>query len=190
LDDLFIQLPGMLSEGLTTPERVTLDGTKIKANAAVIPSAAKRKRCQARLLHLSCRTDPHSSRNIESRGRRTYARVPRAKGGMSQLPLRGQCAPPAPRPTWRRSITRSEEPAITTAFKAKVATEEARQLYEKRSQIAEFPHAWSKERCALRQFRCRNRLKVAMEATWACLSSNLTRWFSIRRKSNLGTAFA
>jgi len=34
-----------------------------------------------------------------------------------------------------------------------------------RSQIAEFPHAWIKERCGLRQFRCRNRLKVAMEAT-------------------------
>jgi hypothetical protein len=29
-----------------------------------------------------------------------------------------------------------------------------------------------------------------MEAIWACLSYNLTRWFSIRRKANLGTAFA
>jgi hypothetical protein len=35
-------------------------------------------RCQARLLHLSCRTDPYSTRNIESRERRTDARVPRA----------------------------------------------------------------------------------------------------------------
>ena len=76
------------------------------------------------------------------------------------------------------------------AFKTKMATEEARQIYAKRSQIAEFPHAWIKERCGLRQFRCRNRLKVTMEATWACLSYNLTRWFSLRRKSNLGTAFA
>jgi hypothetical protein len=42
LDDLFVQVRGMLSKGLTTPERVTPDGTKIKANAAVIPSAAKR----------------------------------------------------------------------------------------------------------------------------------------------------
>lgn len=34
LDDLFVQLLGMLSaEGLITLERVTLDGTKIKANA-------------------------------------------------------------------------------------------------------------------------------------------------------------
>jgi len=34
LDDLFVQVLGMLSaEGLITLERVTLDGTKIKANA-------------------------------------------------------------------------------------------------------------------------------------------------------------
>ena len=34
LDDLFVQVLGMMSaEGLITRERVTLDGTKIKANA-------------------------------------------------------------------------------------------------------------------------------------------------------------
>ncbi len=69
----------------------------------------------------------------------------------------------------------------------------ARQIHSQRSQIAEFPHGWSKERCGLRQFRCRGRLKVAMEATWACLSYNLTRWFSLRRKRNtpkIATALA
>jgi len=45
-------------------------------------------------------------------------------------------------------------------------------------------------RGGLRQFRCRNRLKVAMEATWACLSYNLTRCFSIQHKPNLETASA
>jgi Transposase DDE domain len=77
---------------------------------------------------------------------------------------------------------------VTTAFKAKMETEEARQIYSKRSQIAEFAHAWIKERCGLRQFRCRGRLKASMEATWACLSHNLTRSFSIQRKRNAITA--
>jgi len=95
---------------------------------------------------------------------------------------RSECAPQKARSEWVRSITRMEEPAETTAFKAKMETEQAQRIYRKRSQIAEFPHAWIKERCGLRQFRCRGRLKVAMEATWACLSYNLTRWFSIRRK--------
>src|SRR6266852_2826994 len=103
---------------------------------------------------------------------------------------RSECAPQKARSEWVRSITRMEEPAETTAFKAKMETEQAQRIYRKRSQIAEFPHAWIKERCGLRQFRCRNRLKVAMEATWACLSYNLTRWFSIRHKTNLATASA
>jgi hypothetical protein len=61
-------------------------------------------------------------------------------------------------------------------------TEEAKEIYKKRSQIAEFPHAWIKQRCGLRQFRCRGRWKASMEATWACLSYNITRWFSIKRQ--------
>jgi len=108
----------------------------------------------------------------------------------ANCPLRSQCAPPDARPAWRRSITRIEEPATTTAFKTKMATEEAQQIYAQRSQIAEFPHAWIKERCGLRQFRCRGRLKVTMEATWACLSYNLARWFSIRRKFKMELAHA
>lgn len=128
----------------------------------------------------------HAMLNRENGVHTHVYRAPKAACG--KCPRRGQCAPQDARPVWRRSITRSEEPATTTTFKAKMATEEAREIYAQRSQIAEFPHAWIKERCGLRQFRCRGRLKVAMEATWACLSYNLTRWFSIRRKLNLETA--
>ena len=102
--------------------------------------------------------------------------------------LRSQCAPPKARPAWVRSISRSEEPAATRAFKAKMATEEAQQIYAQRSRIAEFPHAWIKERCGLRQFRCRGRLKATLEATWAALSYNLTRWFALRRRATLTEA--
>ncbi len=98
---------------------------------------------------------------------------------------RSQCAPPTARPNWVRSISRSEEPAATLVFKAKMGTEEAQQIYAQRSRIAEFPHAWIKERCGLRQFRCRGRLKATLEATWAALSYNLTRWFALRRRPTL-----
>jgi hypothetical protein len=99
--------------------------------------------------------------------------------------LRSQCAPQNARAAWVRSISRSEEPAATLAFKAKMATEAAQQIYAQRSRIAEFPHAWIKERCGLRQFRCRGRLKATLEATWAALSYNLTRWFALRHRPNL-----
>jgi len=102
--------------------------------------------------------------------------------------LRRQCAPQKARPAWVRSIARLEEPAATLAFKAKMATEAAQQIYAQRSRIAEFPHAWIKERCGLRQFRCRGRLKATLEATWAALSYNLTRWFALRRRPTLTDA--
>jgi transposase len=102
--------------------------------------------------------------------------------------LRSQCAPLNARPQWVRSISRLEEPAATLAFKTKMATEEAKQIYGQRSRIAEFPHAWIKERCGLRQFRCRGLLKATLEATWAALSYNLTRWFALRRQPALTPA--
>ena len=97
---------------------------------------------------------------------------------------RDKCASKKPRPKWRRIITRIQQPSATVNFKTKMETEEAKQIYRQRSQIAEFPHAWIKERRGLRQFRCRGQKKTSMEATWACLSYNIIRWFSIRRKLN------
>ncbi|HEY5212727.1 MAG TPA: IS1182 family transposase [Acidobacteriaceae bacterium] len=104
------------------------------------------------------------------------------KAACRSCTFRDQCGPKKQKPGWRRSVTRSEEPTATTAFKTKMETEAAKQIYSRRSQIAEFPHAWIKERCGLRQFRCRGREKASMEAIWACLSYNIIRWFSIRRK--------
>jgi hypothetical protein len=118
-------------------------------------------------------------------------RVYRApKAACPNCPLRSQCGPPTAHPKWVRSITRLIEPAATTAFKNKMATAEAQAIYYQRSRVAEFPHAWIKQRCGLRQFRCRGRLKASMEATWACLSYNLIRWFSIKKKSRLSEPLA
>src|SRR6266403_873891 len=128
-------------------------------------------------------------RAVLNRGHGVRTRVYRApKEACRTCALREQCAPPGARPAWRRSVTRIEEPSATTAFKAKMKTEEGRQIYARRSQIAEFAHAWIKERCGLRQFRCRGRLKATMEATWACLTYNLMRWFGLQRALQAATA--
>jgi transposase len=128
-------------------------------------------------------------RAIQNRGHGVRVHVYRApREACRGCALRRQCAPPKARPAWVRSITRLEEPAATLAFKAKMATEEAQRIYGQRSRIAEFPHAWIKERCGLRQFRCRGRRKATLEATWAALSYNLTRWFALRRRPTLTDA--
>jgi len=127
-----------------------------------------------------------TTQNLEQGVRLHVYRPP--KQACRACALRRQCAPPKARPAWVRSISRAEEPAATLAFKAKMATEAAQQIYQQRSRIAEFPHAWIKERCGLRQFRCRGRLKATVEATWAALSYNLTRWFALRRQASLAEA--
>src|SRR5216684_1990191 len=66
----------------------------------------------------------HAMLNRENGVHTHVYRAPKAACG--KCPRRGQCAPQDARPVWRRSITRSEEPATTTTFKAKMATEEAR----------------------------------------------------------------
>jgi transposase len=131
------------------------------------------------LTHVTTQNRPHGGRSHVYRAPQEACR---------NCALRSQCAPPKALPAWVRSISRSEEPAATVAFKAKMATEEAKQIYGQRSRIAEFPHAWIKERCGLRQFRCRGRLKATLEATWAALSYNLTRWFALRRQPALTDA--
>jgi transposase len=122
--------------------------------------------------------------NIQVAGNGVQNRIYRTAAEVcATCPMKPACAPANAKPAWLRSVSRTVEPEAVTGFKAKMATEQARQIYRKRSQIAEFPHAWLKTRGGLRQFRCRGRYKVRLEALWAVLSYNLCRWFGIRREN-------
>ena len=69
---------------------------------------------------------------------------------------------------------RREETPEWKAFRAKMETEEAKEIYKQRSEVAEFPNAWIKEKIGLRQFRLRGLVKVTLEAMWACLTYNIS----------------
>src|SRR5208283_1969796 len=62
-----------------------------------------------------------------------------------------------------RSVTRLEESAVVLAYRQKMATDQARAQYRRRSQVAEFCHAWIKSKLGLRQFHVRGLAKVHME---------------------------
>jgi transposase len=79
-----------------------------------------------------------------------------------------------------RSVMRLEESAPVVAFRRKMATDEARAQYRRRSQVAEFCHAWIKSKLGLRQFHVRSLVKVQMEMLWACLTYNLQHWIRLR----------
>ena len=80
------------------------------------------------------------------------------------------------------------EPAAVAAFREKMDTDEARQIYRQRGPIAEFPNAWIKERIGLRKFRVRGLRKAGMEAVWACLTYNVMQWMRLCWRPELAVA--
>ena len=65
------------------------------------------------------------------------------------------------------------------AFHKKMETDEAKDIYRTRSQTAEFPHAWIKEKFGLRQFRTRGKAKTKQEALWASITYNVQQWIRL-----------
>lgn len=84
---------------------------------------------------------------------------------------KAECCPTAK--TCGRTIVRSEASPLVKAFREKMQTEAYRLLYRKRSEVAEFPNAWLKEKIGLRRFRLRGMAKVAIEALWAVITYNV-----------------
>jgi len=93
-------------------------------------------------------------------------------------PVKSQCCP-GNRVTGR-SVHRGEELAEVTEFRRKMETEQAREIYRQRAQVAETPNLWIKAKFGLRQFSVRGLRKVGMEALWACLTYNICVWMRLR----------
>lgn len=94
-----------------------------------------------------------------------------------RCPSKDQCCPKAKR---GRLIIRTELTPAVEAFKSKMETDEAKDIYRQRAPIAEFSNAWLKSKIGLRQFRLRGMAKVTCEAIWACLTYNIQQWIRLR----------
>ena len=95
-------------------------------------------------------------------------------------PVRGQCSPQNQMPKHGRTVTRQIEHPTVIRFHAKMATTEAKAIYKQRSPVAEFPHAWLKNKLGLTRFRTRGRARVKCEAILAALTYNLQQLFRLR----------
>lgn len=85
-----------------------------------------------------------------------------------------QCCP---QPKRGRTVSKlKSESAVVAAFRERMETDEAKEIYRQRGPIAEFPNAWIKERIGLRKFRLRGLKKAGMELLWACLTYNVMQW--------------
>jgi transposase len=101
-------------------------------------------------------------------------------------PFRNQCCPKS----YPRMIIRKEDSEAVKAFRKKMQTDEAKQIYRRRAEIAETPNAWIKAKFGLRQFRLRGLKKVGIEAVWACLTYNVRQWIRLSWKPRLVVALA
>jgi transposase len=113
----------------------------------------------------------------------------RAEKGVCQAcPAKGQCCPKNQKAG--RSINRISEFPEVLDFREKMQTEEAREVYRQRAQVAETPNLWIKEKFKLRKFSVRGLRKVGMEALWACITYNIRLWIRLRQGTKMVSAEA
>jgi hypothetical protein len=80
-----------------------------------------------------------------------------------------------------RQIRRPVETAAMKQYFTRMKKPEVRELYGKRSEIAEFPHMWAKAVKKWRRFSVRGLAKAGMEAMWVALSYNAAQWMRLRQ---------
>jgi transposase len=120
----------------------------------------------------------YNGKSVE-RGKTTVRYRGKECGDCSSKPF---CCPHA---VHGRSITRTENDPRVAAFLAKMETPEAKAIYKRRGEVAEFPNAWIKEKFGLRQFRLRGIVRAGIEALWACLTYNIKLWIRLCWKPRL-----
>lgn len=136
----------------------------------VYEAASDSYRCpQGKILSYEGKEERHTQVSYRYRAQRSDCQG---------CPVRSQCCP-GNRVTGR-SVHRSEELADVAEFRHKMQSEQAREIYRQRAQVAETPNLWIKEKFGLRQFSVRGLSKVGMEALWACLTYNIRVWIRLR----------
>jgi transposase len=88
---------------------------------------------------------------------------------------RARCCPHS----GQRSVKIKRPNPVVESFHQRMQQAEYAQLYKRRGEVAEFPHAWWKEKFRLRKFHVRGLRKVRMEMKWAALAYNLQQWIRL-----------
>ena len=78
-----------------------------------------------------------------------------------------------------RCVVRTVEQEVITTFREKMQTDQAQQIYRRRSEVAEFPNAWIKAKIKLRQFCVRGLRKVRQQALWAAVTYNIQQYIRL-----------
>lgn len=109
-------------------------------------------------------------------GQYTYYAYLADRSDCQQCPVKSQCCPKA---RTGRIVTRKRILPEVEAFNQKMSTAESKAIYKRRSEVAEFPNLWIKEKLKLRRFRVRGLIKATLELTWVALTYNLQQWIRL-----------
>ncbi|MGC1177343.1 MAG: transposase, partial [Candidatus Saccharimonadales bacterium] len=96
-----------------------------------------------------------------------------------QCEKRRFCTPQNAMDKHGRAVSVRIEEAAIERYHAKMKTVRAKAIYKERAPVAEFPHAWLKDKLKWLRLRCRGMMKAQMEALWTCLTYNLQRYFKL-----------
>ena len=101
-----------------------------------------------------------------------------------ECPQKADCTPKQE----SRLVRRVVETAAMQDYLRRMADPATRELYRKRSQLAEYPNMKIKAVWGLNRFRLRGLAKVTKEAFWMVLAFTLDRWLLVKRQARLATA--
>ena len=116
-------------------------------------------------------------RGVTTKRKRRYRWYRQQSGECKGCEFRLQCCPTSYERG--RTVSRAEEDALMAGHRAWMETERAKQAYRRRSEVAEFPNAWLKERFGVRKFRVRGLRKARSELLWAMLAYNVRVWIRL-----------
>lgn len=136
-----------------------------------------------RVIHgaLQCPAGQPMRRSSETAEYTQYMAEP---GVCAACPHQSQCCPRS----GRRSVKVAKPNAVVAAYVQRMQTEESQALYRRRGEVAEFPHAWIKDKFGLRQFHVRGLAKVTLEAIWVALTYDIQQWARLIWRPKLAQA--
>ncbi len=138
------------------------------------------------------RYDPRSNEVICPEGKRLAYKTSKEQTGLQvhlfvapraicqPCPERSRCTPQNRMAKHGRGVTIRVEHEAVERYHAKMQSAEAKRIYQQRAPVAEFPHAWLKDKLKWVRVRCHGLAKVSAEALWAGLTYNLQRYFKLR----------
>lgn len=79
----------------------------------------------------------------------------------------------------QRTVKVYQPNPVVAAFAEQMRSERNKVLFKQRGPVAEFPHAWIKDKHQLRQFHLRGLIKMGTEIRWSALTHNIQQWFRL-----------